>query len=85
MEAGKMAASGQYSQIGLNKALKTMGLNGTRRPDVIGIAKTGRNKLVEVVSPRQSTNYIVSKMSNMLSSNPGSVGKIITWVRSLFK
>ena len=85
MEAGKMAASGQYSQIGLNKALKTMGLNGTSRPDVIGIAKTGVNKLVEVVSPRQSTNYIVNKMSNMLSNNPGSVGKVITWVRNLFK
>ena len=85
MEAGKMAASGQYSQIGVNKALKTMGLNGTSRPDVIGIAKNGMNKLVEVVSPRQSTNYIINKMSNMLSNNPGSVGKIVNWVRRLFK
>ncbi len=85
MEAGKMAASGQYSQIGMNKALKTMGLNGTSRPDVIGIAKNGMNKLVEVVSPRQSTNYIINKMSNMLSNNPGSVGKIVKWVRRLFK
>ena len=85
MEAGKMAASGQYSQIGVNKALKTMGLNGTSRPDVIGIAKKGMNKLVEVVSPRQSTNYIINKMSNMLSNNSGSVGKIVNWVRRLFK
>ena len=85
MEAGKMATSGQYSQIGVNKALKTMGLNGTRRPDVIGVSKNGVNKLVEVVSPRQSTNYIINKMSNMLSNNPGSVGKIVTWVRRLFK
>ena len=85
MEAGKMAASGQYSQIGVNKALKTMGLNGTSRPDVIGVAKNAMNKLVEVVSPRQSANYIINKMSNMLSNNPGSVGKIVTWVRSLFK
>ena len=86
MEAGKMAASGQYSQIGINKSLGKMGLNGGRtRPDVIGIATNGVNKLVEVVSPRQSTNYIVNKMSNMLSSNPGTVGKIVTWVRNLFK
>jgi len=85
MEAGKMAASGQYSQIGVNKALKTMGLNGTSRPDVIGVAKNGMNKIVEVVSPRQSTNYIINKMSNMLSNNPGSVGKIVNWVRRLFK
>ncbi len=85
MEAGKMTASGQYSQIGMNKALKTMGLNGTSRPDVIGVAKSGMNRLVEVVSPRQSTNYIINKMSSMLSNNPGSVGKIVNWVRRLFK
>ncbi len=86
MEAGKMAASGQYSQIGINKSLGKMGLNGGRiRPDVIGIAKNGANKLVEVVSPSQSTNYIVNKMSKMLSSNHGTVGKIVTWVRNIFK
>ncbi len=85
MEAGKMAASGRYSQIGLNKALKTMGLNGTKRPDVIGIAPKGFNKLVEVISPRQSISYIANKMTNMLSDNPGFVEKIVTWVRRLFK
>ena len=86
MEAGKMAASWQYSQIGINKSLGKMGLNvGRTRPGVIGIANNGVNKLVEVVSPRQSTNYIVNKMSNMLSSNPGTVGKIVTWVRNIFK
>ena len=86
MEAGKMAASGHYSRIGINKSLGKMGLNGGRtRPDVIGIAKKGVNKLVEVVSPRQSTNYIVNKMSKMLSSNPGTIGKIVTWVRNIFK
>ena len=85
MEAGKMAASGQYSQIGLNKALKTMGLNGTSRPDVIGVANSGMNRLVEVVSPRQSTNIVINKMSRMLSNNPGCIGKIVKWVRRLFK
>ena len=85
MEAGKMAASGQYSQIGLNKSLNTMGLNGKLRPDVIGIGKKGVNKLVEVVSPKQSINYISNKMNGMLSNNPGSVGKIVSRVRNLFK
>jgi RHS repeat-associated protein len=85
MEAGKMAASGQYSQIGLNKSFNTMGLNGKLRPDVIGIGKKGVNKLVEVVSPKQSINYIFNKMNGMLSNNPGSVGKIVSWVRNLFK
>ena len=86
MEAGKMAASGQYSQIGINKSLGKMGLNGgLTRPDVIGVGKNGVNKLVEVVSPRQRTTYISTKMSNMLSNNPGTVGKIVNWVRRLFK
>ena len=86
MEAGKMAASRQYSQIGINKSLRKMGLNGGLiRPDVIGIGKNGVNKLVEVVSPRQSATYISTKMSNMLSNNPGTVGKIVNWVRRLFK
>lgn len=51
------------------------------RPDVIGFSKNGVNKLVEVVSPRQSTNYIVNK----ISSNLGTVGKIVTRVRNVFK
>ena len=62
MEAGKMTISGRYSKIGLNKALSTMGLSGTYRPDVIGIARKSVNMLVEVVSPRQSINYIRNKM-----------------------
>ena len=85
MEAGKMAASGQYSQIGLNKSLNTIDLNGKLRPDVIGIGKKGVNKLVEVISPKQSINYISNKMNGMLSNNPGSVGKIVSRVRNLFK
>ena len=85
MEAGKMAASGQYSKIGLNKSLGKMGLNGSRRPDVTGIAKKGFNKLVEVVSPRQNINYIVNKAASMMTENPGTVGRVVTWVRKLFK
>lgn len=54
---------------------------GKMRPDVIGFSKNGVNKLVEVVSPRQSTNYIVNK----ISSNLGTVGKIVTRVRNVFK
>lgn len=60
-------------------------LQSTKKQNVIGVAKNGINKLVEVVSPKQSTNYIINKMSNMLSNNPGAVGKIVTWVKGLFK
>lgn len=31
----------------------------------------------KIVSPKQSTGYIVGKVSSMLSDNPGSVGKIV--------
>ena len=86
MEAGKMAASGQYSQIGLNRSLKTMGLNGGRlRPDIIGISNNGFDKLVEVVSPRQDISYIRNKMLNMLEDNPDATGKVIVWTRHLFR
>ena len=86
MEAGKMAASGQYSQISINKSLGKMGVNGgLTRPDVIGIGKNGVNKLVEVVSPRQSETSISTKMFKMLSKNSGTGGKIVKWVRRMFK
>ncbi len=85
VEAGKMASTAKYSNIGLNKSLNTMGLKGSYRPDIIGISKNGLNRIVEVVSPRQSTKYIVNKMSSILSNNSDSTGKIISWVRELFE
>ena len=53
--------------------------------NVIGVSKSGKNKIVEVVSPRQSTKYIVNKVNDMVSANRNSVGKVITWVRLMFK
>lgn len=85
VEVGKMTVSGNYSEIGINKSLKTMRLNGTSRPDIIGIANGKDNVLVEVVSPKQSVNYISNKMSDMLATNPGTVGSIITWVRNMYR
>jgi len=80
---------GIYDSSGTNVAsyeYDTWGnLISTTDTSPIGIAKNRVNKLVEVVSPRQSTNYIGNKMSNMLSNNPGTAGKIVTWVRRLFK
>ena len=86
MHAGRMASSGRYSQIGLNKALKTMGLNGgLQRPDVIGIGKNGMSKLVEVVSLKQNELSVMNKMSKMLAANPNSTGKVVMWVRNIGK
>ena len=86
MQAGRMASSGRYSQIGLNKALKAMGLNGgLQRPDVIGIGKNGTSKLVEVVSQKQNELSVMNKMSKMLAANPNSTGKVVMWVRNIGK
>lgn len=86
MQAGKMAMTGKYSQIGLNKSLGKMGLNGGRlRPDVIGIGKNGTSRLVEVVSLKQNTGSVVAKMSKMLEMNPGASGKVVHWVRNIGK
>ena len=84
MEAGKMAASGRYSQIGLNKSLSKMGLKGgAKRPDVIGIARKGKNKLVEVVSRRQKVSELTNKTAKMVSQNTNTTGKVISmkWAR----
>ncbi len=86
MEAGKMAASGRYSKIGLNTSMKRMGLNGgLKRPDVTGIGKKGVNKVVEVVSPKQSISCVRKKVSWLQGSNSGLIGKVVTWVRRLFR
>lgn len=84
MEAGKMAASGRYSQIGLNKSLSKMGLKGgAKRPDVIGIARKGKNKLVEVVSRSQKVSELTNKTAKMVSQNTNTTGKVISmkWAR----
>ena len=80
MQAGRMAASGNFSQIGLNKSLNSMGLNGNMRPDIIGIGKNGVNRISEVISLKQSAEFISSKMDIMLYNNPGSTPNITRWV-----
>jgi hypothetical protein len=85
MQAGQMAASGQFSQTGLNRSLNTMGLKGSLRPDVIGIGKSGTSTIIEVVSLKQSAMYIGTKRAGMVAQNPGSTGKIISWVRAIGK
>lgn len=66
--------------------MKRMGLNGgLKRPDVTGIGKKGVNKVVEVVSPKQSISCVRKKVSWLQGSNPGLIGKVVTWVRRLFR
>lgn len=80
IEAGKMAMQcGRYSKIGLDKALKTLGLNGGKRPDVLGIARIGSNKIVEVVSKTQTTEQMAKKCAQIMASNPNTTSKVVSW------
>lgn len=83
IEAGKMAASGHYEQISINRSLRTVGAVGTSRPDIVGVSSSGVKKVVEVVSPKQNTDHVANKMYGMLSDNPDSIGKIVTWVKGI--
>lgn len=78
----QMAASGGYSKIGLNRSLKTMGLSGRQRPDVIGIARVAgkTNRIVEVVSQSQTTAQLSRKVSSMINSNAATKGRVVSWV-----
>lgn len=94
IEAGIMAMQpGRYSKITFDRALKTAGLIGRERPDVIGVARIGKNKLVEVVSKSQTTKQMYEKCKRMESKNknmrkskvvgwPGKIGKFL---KKLFK
>ena len=81
VQAGKFAMQiGRYSKIGLNSKLKTVGLNGGSRPDVVAIARIGNNKFIEVVSKTQTIISQENKIKMMISINPKTTGKVISWV-----
>lgn len=80
VQAGKFAMQiGRYSEIGLNSKLKTVGLNGAKRPDVTAVARIGKNKLIEVVSKTQTVLSQQNKINAMLASNPGTTGRVVSW------
>lgn len=81
VHAGKFAMQiGRYSEIGLNSKLKTVGLTGGSRPDVVAIARVGNNKLIEVVSKTQTILSQEKKIGMMIANNPGTTGKVISWI-----
>ena len=76
-EAMAMVASGNYSYVYMNIALSTAGLNGSYRPDTIGIGANGNtNRIVEVMSPGQDggrgLSQLMLKLKQMGISNPGA-------------
>ena len=80
IKAGQMAMQpGRYSKITFDRALKTAGLNGRQRPDVIGVARYGKNKLVEVVSKSQTVKQMEIKCRSMVNNNPATGWKVVGW------
>ena len=76
--ANSMVASGKYSSVFINTKLSTVGLNGTKQPDIIGIGTDGNpNMLVEVQSPSQTSKSaeqaLIDKLEAMGMANPGAV------------
>ena len=72
---GDMLKSNKYSEIYLNRSLKTAGLNGGQRPDIIGKAKDGTVIAYEVASKTQTTGSyagrkLLKKIELMQLNNP---------------
>ena len=84
IEAGKMALNPiKYSKITLNRSLNTAGLSGRRMPDVIGIARNGSSKLIEVVSKSQTGRQMTAKCISMVNANPGASYKVVGWAATI--
>ncbi|MDD2235547.1 MAG: hypothetical protein PHV03_11790, partial [Desulfitobacteriaceae bacterium] len=81
----KMKDSGGYSKVYLNKSLKTAGLNGTQRPDIIGIDRAGTAHIWEFASKTQvpgmhAFNNLYLKMEEMAIANPSAIIRpLVPW------
>lgn len=85
-KANELQATGKYDKIYVNKSLKTAGLVGKQRPDVIAIGKNGvPSEIWEFASPSQASNSMFNKLCDkfnlMLKNNPSVGGKsdVIPW------
>ena len=81
----KLRSSGQYLKIFGNRSLKTAGLEGNQRPDVIAFGVDGQVEVWEFASPSQAigtTGYsaLLMKIGVMQTANPSVVfHSIIHW------
>ena len=86
IQAGKMALQiGRYSQITLDRSLNKAGLIGRKMPDIIGTARWGKNILVEVTSKSQTYAQMAAKLTSLVSVNPNSTWKVISWAAWISK
>ena len=61
-----MQASGEYSDIWLNKQLKTAGLKGTQRPDIIARRLDGTYEYIEYASKSQAKGSGLNALNNKM-------------------
>ena len=86
IEGGKMALQfGRYSQITLDRSLNKAGLVGRKMPDVIGTARLGKNRLIEVTSKSQTHTQMNNKLDAILAENPNSSKGVVRWAFWLSK
>jgi hypothetical protein len=82
-EAIRMAKSGQYDRIYLNRSLRTAtngGVDSLMRPDVTGVLRNGRLDVIEVVSPSQTfrSQWLkVRGMEELLGDRAGAGSNVI--------
>ncbi|MGN1371991.1 MAG: RHS repeat domain-containing protein [Candidatus Coprovivens sp.] len=87
VSAGSMSLNPiKYKEIYLDKPLSAAGLVGTKRPDVIGKARFGKNKLVEVVSKSQTAKQMTKKLNEIIAAgNPNCKKQVIDIARKISK
>ena len=77
-----MKASGDYSDIWLNKQLKTAGMNGTQRPDIIAKRLDGTFEYIEYASKSQASGNGLLMLQNkmdIIDNANNIVGTLVNW------
>ena len=79
VNAGKFSMQiGRYSTIALNRSLKSVGMNGGFRPDVLALGSRG-SRVIEVVSRAQTIFDQMLKIESMKAINAGLQGIAVDW------
>ena len=80
----ELCESGKYKMVYGNRSLKTAGLKGSQRPDIIAIGIDDTVEFWEFASPSQADGTyglkkLMQKIDEMKSLNPGIVDHFVPW------